>query len=235
MAFHHNLSQDLPLHHFTDHHHQQQNIATENTTAPPPPNWLNTALLRSQPPPPQQQTHRFTDTNNFLNLHTTTTTTTTSGATAPTTSNSAPAQWLSRSSSSLLNRNHSDVIDDVTAAAGGDPIIATMSQESSELKTMNKSEGETMVAESGVGGGGGDAVMNWQNARSKADILLHPLYDQLLSAHVACLRIATPVDQLPRIDAQLAQSQQVVAKYSALGSQQGLVPDDKELDQFMVC
>jgi hypothetical protein len=52
---------------------------------------------------------------------------------------------------------------------------------------------------------------------------------------VACLRIATPVDQLPRIDAQLAQSQQVVAKYSALGSHQGLVPDDKELDQFMVC
>ncbi|KAJ6383030.1 hypothetical protein OIU77_031453, partial [Salix suchowensis] len=106
-----------------------------------------------------------------------------------------------------------------------------MSQESSELKNMNKSEGETMVAESG--GGGGEAVVNWQNARYKADILAHPLYDQLLSAHVACLRIATPVDQLPRIDAQLAQSQQVVAKYSALGSQQGLVPDDKELDQFM--
>jgi len=96
---------------------------------------------------------------------------------------------------------------------------------------MNKSEGEAMVADSG----GGEAVVNWQNARYKADILTHPLYDQLLSAHVACLRIATPVDQLPRIDAQLAQSQQVVNKYSALGSHQGLVPDDKELDQFMVC
>ncbi|KAI8569161.1 hypothetical protein RHMOL_Rhmol02G0257100 [Rhododendron molle] len=65
----------------------------------------------------------------------------------------------------------------------------------------------------------------------KAEILSHPLYDQLLSAHVACLRIATPVDQLLRIDAQLAQSQQVVAKYSAVSH--GNVGGDKELDQFM--
>ncbi|KAG6772855.1 hypothetical protein POTOM_024281 [Populus tomentosa] len=226
MAFHHNLpSQDLPLHHFTD----QQ--ATENTTAPP--NWLNSALLRSQQPPQQRAHHHFTDnnnTNNFLNLHSATPSTT---ATTSDSTSHNPTQWLSRSSSSLFNRNHSNVIDDVSAAAaGGDhPIIASMSQESSELKSMNKSEGETMVEESG--GGGGEAVVNWQNAKCKADILAHPLYDQLLSAHVACLRIATPVDQLPRIDAQLAQSQQVVAKYSALGSHQGLVPDDKELDQFM--
>uniref|UniRef100_A0A251RQE8 Putative ELK domain, KNOX1, KNOX2, Homeodomain-like protein n=1 Tax=Helianthus annuus TaxID=4232 RepID=A0A251RQE8_HELAN len=52
------------------------------------------------------------------------------------------------------------------------------------------------------------------------------------SAHVSCLRIATPVDQLPRIDAQLAQSQHVVSKYSGLGGH-GNVGDDKELDQFM--
>lgn len=65
----------------------------------------------------------------------------------------------------------------------------------------------------------------------KADILGHPLYDQLLSAHVSCLRIATPVDQLPRIDAQLQQSQRVVDKYSTLAN--GVV-DEKELDQFMV-
>ena len=70
------------------------------------------------------------------------------------------------------------------------------------------------------------------NARYKSEILPHPLYEQLLSAHVVCLRIATPVDQLSRIDAQLAQSQNVVAKYSALG--QGNIGDDKELDQFMV-
>lgn len=69
-------------------------------------------------------------------------------------------------------------------------------------------------------------------AEYKADILGHPLYDQLLSAHVSCLRIATPVDQLPRIDAQLQQSQRVVDKYSGLGN--GVI-DEKELDQFMVC
>ncbi|PIN08642.1 hypothetical protein CDL12_18770 [Handroanthus impetiginosus] len=68
------------------------------------------------------------------------------------------------------------------------------------------------------GGGGGDNAnsngnnTNWEREKCKADILNHPLYEQLLSAHVSCLRIATPVDQLPRIDAQLAQSQQVVAK-----------------------
>lgn len=78
---------------------------------------------------------------------------------------------------------------------------------------------------------GGDN--NWEREKCKADILGHPLYEQLLSTHVACLRIATPVDQLPRIDAQLAQSQQVMAKYSVLG--QGQQPlDDKDLDQFMV-
>ncbi|KAI4344233.1 hypothetical protein L6164_011483 [Bauhinia variegata] len=64
----------------------------------------------------------------------------------------------------------------------------------------------------------------------KADILGHPLYEQLLSAHVSCLRIATPVDQLPRIDAQLQQSQHVVEKYSGVGN---AVVNEKELDQFM--
>ncbi|CAI0629560.1 unnamed protein product [Linum tenue] len=79
-------------------------------------------------------------------------------------------------------------------------------------------------------GGGGAA--DWERAKCKAEILSHPLYEQLLAAHVACLRIATPVDQLPRIDAQLAQSQEVVAKYSVVGN--GPVVDEKELDQFMV-
>lgn len=86
------------------------------------------------------------------------------------------------------------------------------------------------------GGRGGEAAEGtWQNTRYKAEILAHPLYEQLLSAHVACLRIATPVDQLPRIDAQLAQSQQVVSKYSAFGGGGQMTSvDDRELDQFMV-
>lgn len=220
MAFHHNhLTSDLPLHHFND---QQPPPEQENSA----PNWLNTALLRSHQQQPPQQT-QFSDPN-FLNLHTN------AAASESTSASQAPTQWLSRSNS-LLHCNHSDVIDDVAAAAG-ESMIAV---ESTDLKagnseTMNhnsKSEGGVVVES----GGAVDGALNWQNARYKADILSHPLYEQLLSAHVACLRIATPVDQLPRIDAQLAQSQHVVDKYSALGGGgQGLVGDDKELDQFMV-
>ncbi|XP_042057926.1 homeobox protein knotted-1-like LET12 isoform X1 [Salvia splendens] len=71
---------------------------------------------------------------------------------------------------------------------------------------------------------------NWEKDKCKADILTHPLYDQLLSAHVSCLRIATPVDQLPRIDAQLAHSQELVSKYSVLAHHP---LDHKDLDNFM--
>ncbi|OMO90752.1 hypothetical protein COLO4_18914 [Corchorus olitorius] len=234
MAFHHNhLSQDLPLHHFTDQQQQQQTNQHQQTQQLPEttaPNWLNTALLRSQQPQPPQPHAHFSDPN-FLNLHTTTT------ASDSTAASHAPNQWLSRSSSSLLHRNHSDVIDDVAAAAaaaaaaGGESMIGVESGDlkNSNSETMNNNKSEGVVVESGDGG-----AVNWQNARHKAEILAHPLYEQLLSAHVACLRIATPVDQLPRIDAQLAQSQHVVAKYSTLGGgTQGLVGDDKELDQFM--
>ncbi|XP_038710441.1 homeobox protein knotted-1-like 3 isoform X2 [Tripterygium wilfordii] len=231
MAFHHDhLSQDLPLHHFSQ---QQQQLPEISSTAPPP-NWLNTALLRNQPqqPPPSQQPPNFLDTNNFLNLHTT--------ANSDSTPSQSSNQWLSRSASSLLHRNHSDVIDDVAAVAAtaGDSIIANaISHDSADLKnninakTMNHKSDSAV--ESGAGGVA-EGVVNWQNARNKAEILSHPLYEQLLSAHVACLRIATPVDQLPRIDAQLAQSQHVVTKYSGLGGgAHGMVGDDKELDQFM--
>ncbi|XP_039028415.1 homeobox protein knotted-1-like 3 isoform X1 [Hibiscus syriacus] len=235
MAFHHNhLSdhQDLPLHHFSDQHQQQQASQLPETNGP---NWLNTALLRSQQTEPPQPHSQFSSEPNFLNLHTTT-----AAASDSTTASQAPNQWLSRTSTSLLHRNHSDVIDDVGAAAEaaragvGQSMIA---MESGDFKNggndiMNSHKSEGVVVESG--GGGGDGVVNWQNERYKAEILAHPLCEQLLSAHVACLRVATPVDQLPRIDAQLAQSQHVVSKYSTLGGgAHGLVADDKELDQFL--
>ncbi|KAG7031775.1 hypothetical protein SDJN02_05816, partial [Cucurbita argyrosperma subsp. argyrosperma] len=198
----------------TTHHHPPQ-------TAP---NWLNNALLRNQNP----HSHYSTDTTttataavntNFLNLHTT--------ASDSTVSHSSN-QWLSRP---ILQRNHSDVIDDVAAA--GDAMIGAANDANSG-DGLNKSDGMAVEPGGGGGGGGGEGVLNWQYARFKAEILAHPLYEQLLSAHVACLRIATPVDQLPRIDAQLAQSQNVVAKYSALGHTAPLmVGDDKDLDQFM--
>ncbi|KAL0739316.1 hypothetical protein Bca4012_015526 [Brassica carinata] len=70
---------------------------------------------------------------------------------------------------------------------------------------------------------------DWRSASDKAAILKHPMYEQLLAAHVACLRVATPVDQIPRIDAQLSQLHTVAAKYSSLG----VGVDNKELDHFM--
>lgn len=249
MAYHNHLSQELnALHHFADHQSQQQQSqstlevlassaksAEQHQPLQAAPNWLNNALLRTHAAhfdgangggggnnnnSSSHVSNSNNNNNNFLNLHTTASDSRGGGGGG--TSN----QWLSRQ---ILQRNHSDVIDTV----GDTMIAAAMSHDSGEMKvgdaadSLNgKSEGGVVV-ESGDGG-----VMNWQNARYKAEILSHPLYDQLLSAHVACLRIATPVDQLPRIDAQLAQSQNVVAKYSALG--QAMVSDDKELDQFMV-
>lgn len=79
--------------------------------------------------------------------------------------------------------------------------------------------------------GEGTDECEWEGTRRKAEIVAHPLYERMLAAHVACLRIATPVDQLPRIDTQLEQSRRVVGKYSLLRN--GAV-DEKELDQFMV-
>ncbi|XP_074349395.1 homeobox protein knotted-1-like 3 isoform X2 [Apium graveolens] len=118
---------------------------------------------------------------------------------------SASNQWLSRS----LN-------DDV--APSGETMIPMSNPEKKYESNENCNDSEER---------------NWQNAKSKADILAHPLYDQLLSAHVSCLRIATPVDQLPRIDAQLEQSHQVVAKYSILQQNNSHPLDAKDLDQFM--
>lgn len=267
MAYHHNQltnhhhqqqQQQLPLQHFSDQpledvaenasvvirsvlpdlRHQLAGESTENQNQPPPPlggggagpTWLSNAILRQQ--------SQYGDAN-FLNLHT---------AASGSVASQVSQQWLSRS---ILQKN-----DGVPASA--DSMIATAAAvppESADANNnrnsdtaaaivgrrrseVNDSGGADEEGDQGRGGGGG--VVNWQNAKYKADILSHPLYVQLLSAHVACLRIATPVDQLPRIDAQLAQSQNVVAKYSALAPRdQSLIADDgnadsKELDQFMV-
>ncbi|XP_038875957.1 homeobox protein knotted-1-like 7 [Benincasa hispida] len=76
------------------------------------------------------------------------------------------------------------------------------------------------------------------NGQLKAEIATHPLYEQLLSAHVACLRVATPIDQLPMIDAQLSQSHHILRSYAS--SQQhhqnahSLTPHERqELDNFL--
>ncbi|CAN4113138.1 unnamed protein product [Withania somnifera] len=196
------------------HQQQQQNAAVLRSMLPEsprksPPTWLNTSLLRQQ--------HHFTTTtaagggnnNNFLHLQT--------------------------SNSDSSNSNHWGAGAGAGAGAVGN---GHNNDDLSESLNFGKNGGDNNNnITSNNNNNNNNNICNedessWEREKCKADILNHPLYDQLLSAHVSCLRIATPVDQLPRIDAQLAQSQNVVAKYSVLG--QGQPPlDDKDLDQFM--
>nr|GEY65115.1 homeobox protein knotted-1-like 2 isoform X1 [Tanacetum cinerariifolium] len=182
--------------------------------------WLNSAILRQQGGGGQFGGGN----NNFLNLQT---------------SNESESggnnnQWLSRN---MMQRGAGgdEMVssDSIMAAAAMSSPDQLNNQSRNMVSGQVDNNGGGELGDSEVGGGdGSDGAMNWQNARYKADVLSHPLYEQLLSAHVSCLRIATPVDQLPRIDAQLAQSQHVVSKYSGLGGH-GNLGDDKELDQFM--
>lgn len=72
-----------------------------------------------------------------------------------------------------------------------------------------------------------------QNRQLKAEIATHPLYEQLLAAHVSCLRVATPIDQLPLIDAQLAQSHNLLRSYASQ-YQHSLSPHERQdLDNFL--
>ncbi|PON64052.1 Knotted-like homeobox transcription factor [Trema orientale] len=78
--------------------------------------------------------------------------------------------------------------------------------------------------------GGGDD----QDRHLKAEIATHPLYEQLLAAHVSCLRVATPIDQLPLIDAQLSQSHHLLRSYASLAHSSHLSPHDRQdLDNFL--
>ncbi|KAL6177184.1 PREDICTED: homeobox protein knotted-1-like 7 [Fragaria vesca subsp. vesca] len=84
----------------------------------------------------------------------------------------------------------------------------------------------------GLSGGGGDDHAH----QLKSEIATHPLYEQLLSAHVSCLRVATPIDQLPLIDAQLSQSHHLLRSYASHHQQHGhsLSPHERqELDNFL--
>ncbi|GMH26611.1 hypothetical protein Nepgr_028454 [Nepenthes gracilis] len=75
-----------------------------------------------------------------------------------------------------------------------------------------------------------------EHRQLKAEIANHPLYEQLLAAHVACLQVATPIDQLPLIDAQHSQSHHILRSYAYPHHQsnQSLSPHQRqELDNFL--
>ncbi|XP_054819687.1 homeobox protein knotted-1-like 3 [Prosopis cineraria] len=201
--------------------HNQQHLPPHHFSDSDQPNCLTHALLHSNYSLHSHSNNRTSDVpnnidaNNFLHLH----------AAAPSDSPGAASHRP------ILRPNNAHVIADIAA---GNSLIdgAALSHESADLDMTagdNPNAKSEVVAEDGE-----ERLVNWENARSKAEILAHPLYEQLLSAHVACLRIATPVDQLPRIDAQLAQSENVVVKYSALGhGAHSMTGDEKGLDQFM--
>lgn len=87
------------------------------------------------------------------------------------------------------------------------------------------------MMQGGGGGYGGDG--GGENRQLKAEIATHPLYEQLLSAHVACLRVATPIDQLPLIDAQLSQSHHLLRSYISQQTHSLSPHDRQQLDNFL--
>ncbi|KAJ4899148.1 Homeobox protein knotted-1-like 5 [Raphanus sativus] len=159
--------------------------------------------------PPQEELRHFSDQSHqppsLLNLPPTTTATSNSDFTHPHRNGDSPAAAAAAATNRRwLSFHHTEI------------------QNTGEVdppEVNDAADGET------IHGGEED----WRRASEKGAILKHPMYEQLLAAHVACLRVATPVDQIPRIDAQLSQLHTVAAKYSSLG----VGMDNKELDHFM--
>nr|XP_043612444.1 homeobox protein knotted-1-like 13 isoform X2 [Erigeron canadensis] len=253
MAFHpnnnhHNLSQEIVLQqqHFSEDDDTDNNSVLRTIHLPDhqgKDHWLNTAILRQQ----TNNNHHPHLVSLQTNVDSPKSNNTTSTSTQQQQHNNNN-QWLSRSMMLQRNNNVSDNRENDLDSPTSSILPPTTDHFTTHSRNNilaphqvdNNHGGGVEIGESDMGGGGGGSVdgggdvsaMNWQNARYKAEVLSHPLYEQLLSAHVSCLRIATPVDQLPRIDAQLAQSQNVVSKYSSLAGH-GNIGDDKELDQFM--
>ncbi|KAJ8633562.1 hypothetical protein MRB53_026898 [Persea americana] len=93
---------------------------------------------------------------------------------------------------------------------------------------MQQEEPGVGIVEMGV------VISEEDERRIKAEIASHPLCEQLLAAHVGCLRVATPIDQLGVIDAQLAESHHLLRSFQAHHYQILLSPRDKQdLDYFL--
>ncbi|MFS7945387.1 putative transcription factor Homeodomain-TALE-KNOX family [Helianthus anomalus] len=207
MAFPDNISHEMALQHYTDQHQLSENDDVLTGILPSP--------KTSQTPPPtwlnsailRPHNHHYcgdTTTGSFLHLQTTNSD-----------SSNSNNHWLSPRPIQNNDNDNDNNNNNFISAINSENNINNVDDDTMKVSQRN-----------------GNEERDWELMKCKADILSHPMYDQLLSAHVSCLRIATPVDQLPRIDAQLAQSQQVVEKYSVFGDQNQHM-DDKELNQFM--
>ncbi|KAI5073000.1 hypothetical protein GOP47_0013106 [Adiantum capillus-veneris] len=56
-----------------------------------------------------------------------------------------------------------------------------------------------------------------KSAQLKAEIVAHPLFHNLLQAHVECVSVGVPSQQLPALEDQLARKRSVMHKYVTLG------------------
>ncbi|XP_012439605.1 homeobox protein HD1 [Gossypium raimondii] len=105
-----------------------------------------------------------------------------------------------------------------------------------ELGMMANFGGTTTAAIGGLSSRQLSLPLDQNHRQLKAEIATHPLYDQLLTAHVSCLRVATTIEQLPLIDAQLAQPHNVLRSYASQHPQHGhsLSPHHRQdLDNFL--
>ncbi|KAL9231053.1 hypothetical protein vseg_006322 [Gypsophila vaccaria] len=104
---------------------------------------------------------------------------------------------------------------------------------------MQEQQGLGMMGSTLGGGGGGGGIMSGDVGFSeeyrqiKAEIVTHPLYEQLLGAHVQCLRVATPIDQLSLIDAQLSHSHHLLNSYASHHSHPLSLLERQDLDNFL--
>lgn len=78
------------------------------------------------------------------------------------------------------------------------------------------------------------AISGEQRHQLKAEIAGHPLCEQLVAAHVACLRVSAPIDQLPLIDAQLSHSHHLLRSYAQTATASLSKPQTQELDSLLV-
>ncbi|KAF8379384.1 hypothetical protein HHK36_028818 [Tetracentron sinense] len=96
-----------------------------------------------------------------------------------------------------------------------------------------------MLGSGGFGGLSNEVTVSItadQQRQLKSEIATNPLCEQLLAAHIGCLRVATPIDHLPLIDAQLAQSHHLLQSYASHHHHQHhvLSPHERqELDNFL--
>uniref|UniRef100_A0A6I9R3P2 Homeobox protein knotted-1-like 3 n=2 Tax=Elaeis guineensis var. tenera TaxID=51953 RepID=A0A6I9R3P2_ELAGV len=106
---------------------------------------------------------------------------------------------------------------------------------------MMQGDQRRLRMEMGIGGGGGEcssssaaaAAEEEQRQLLKAEMAVHPLWEQVVGAHVGCLRVATPIDHLPLIEAQLANSHHLLRSYATRHRPFLSPPDKHDLDTFL--